>query len=111
MSSKKFKRTSTADTNLALIQQLGGNVRGVIAVNTNAAARYLKLYDKGDPVTVGTDVPAITIALAASSGTTVFPTDGINFKLAIVMALTANAADSDATVIGAGDVILTVLYE
>lgn len=111
MSSKKYKCTSTAGVNQQVIQTTGGNVRGVIAVNTNAAARYLKLYDKGDAVTVGTDVPAITIALAASSGTTVFPTDGISFKLAIVMALTANAADSDATAVGAGDLIVTVLYE
>lgn len=111
MSSKKFKRTSTADLNLVQIQHLGGNVRGVIAVNTNAAARYLKLYDKDDAVTVGTDVPAITIALAPSTGTFLFPTDGINFKLGITMALTVNATDTDATAVGAGDVILTVLYE
>lgn len=111
MSSKKYKRTSTADVNLATVQQLGGNLRGVIAVNTNAAARYLKFYDKADPVVVGTDVPVITFALPASAGFTAFPTDGISFKLGIVMAMTTGAADSDATALGAGDVILTVLFE
>jgi len=111
MSSKKLKRTSTADVNLATVQQLGGNLRGIIAVNTNAAARYLKFYDKADPVVVGTDVPAITFALPASSGFTAFPTDGINFKLGIVMAMTVNAVDTDNTGVGAGDIILTVLFE
>lgn len=111
MSSKKLKRTSTADLNLALVQQLGGNLRGVVGVNTNAAARYLKFYDKADPVVVGTDVPVITFALAASSGFAAFPTDGINFKLGIVMAMTTGAADNDAGALTAGDVILTVLFE
>jgi hypothetical protein len=91
MSSKKYKRTSTADTNLVKVQQLGANLRGVIAVNTNAAARYLKFYDKDEPVVVGTD--------------------GINFKLGLVMAITTGASDTDNTAPGAGDVILTVLFE
>ncbi len=113
MSSKKFKRTSTADVNQAQIQHMGANVRGIIAVNTNAAARFLKLYDNdgATALTVGTTVPDITIQLAPSVGTFLFPTDGINFKLGLAMAITGLAADSDATAIGAGDVILTVLYE
>jgi len=111
MSSKKLKRTSTADTNLVAVQPFGGNLRGVIAVNTNAATRYLKFYDSADAVTVGTDVPVITFALPASSGFTAFPTDGINFKLGMAMAITTGAADTDATAPGAGDVILTVLFE
>jgi len=111
MSSKKYKRASTADVNLAVIQQLGANLRGIIATNTNAAARFLKFYDKADPVVVGTDVPVITMALAASGLTTAFPTDGINFKLGLAMAITGLAADNDATAVGAGDVLLTVLFE
>lgn len=111
MSSKKLKRTSTADTNLTTVQQLGGNLRGIIAVNTNAAARYVKFYDSTDAVTVGTTVPAITFALPASGGFVAFPTDGINFKLGIVMAMTTGATDTDTGALGAGDVILTVLYE
>lgn len=111
MSSKKYKRTSTADVNLYKIQNFGGNVRGVVGVNTNAAARYLKLYDSDSAVAVGTTVPDITIALPASGGFSYFPTDGINFKLGIFMAITTLPADNDATAPSAGDVILTVLYE
>lgn len=111
MSSKKLKRTSTADLNLAQVQQLGGNVRGLIAVNTNAAARFVKFYDSADAVVVGTTVPVLTVQLAPSAMTAIFPTDGINFKLGIVMAMTVNAADNDATAVGAGDVIATVLFE
>lgn len=111
MSSKKLKRTSTADTNLTTVQGLGGNLRGVIANNTNAAARFLKFYDSADAVVVGTTVPVITVTLAPTALTTIFPTDGINFKLGIVMALTTGIADTDNTAVGAGDVILTVLFE
>lgn len=111
MSSKKLKRTSTADLNQATVQQLGGNLRGVIAVNTNAAARFLKFYDQTDAVVVGTSIPVLTVQLAPSAMTTIFPTDGINFKLGIAMAMTVSAPDSAVDAIGAGDVILTVLFE
>jgi hypothetical protein len=111
MSSKKYKRTSTADLNQAVVQQLGGNLRGVVAVNTNAAARFLKFYDQTDPVVVGTTVPVLTVQLAASSMTSIFPTDGVNFKLGIAIAMTVSPADSATDAVGAGDIILTVLFE
>ena len=112
MSSKKFKLTSAASVNLTPIQHLGANLKGLIVVNTNAAARCVKFYDKDDPaVTVGTDVPVLTVQCAASSMTTILPMDGISFTKGLVMAMTVNPVDSDATAVGAGDLIATVLYE
>jgi hypothetical protein len=111
MSSKKFKLSSAASVNLTSIQGTGGNVRGVVAVNTNAAARFVKFYDKLDPVVVGTDVPVLTVQVAATSMASIFPSDGISFKNSIVMAMTVNAVDNDTAAVGAGDLIVTVLYE
>lgn len=111
MSSKKLKITSAAGTNLTAVQQLGGNLRGLVAVNTNAAIRFIKFYDVTDQITVGTTVPVLTVQLAASSMTSIFPSDGINFKLGISLAMTVSAADSASDAVGAGDVIATVLYE
>lgn len=111
MSSKKLKITSLATTNLQLVQQISGNVRGLLAYNTNAAARFVKFFDKVDAVTLGTDVPVLTLQVPATGQTIFLPTDGINFKNSIWLAMTVNAVDNDVAAVGAGDLIVTVLYE
>lgn len=112
MASKKLRLNSAATLNLTQVQQLGGNVKGLIAVNTNAAARFLKFYDSTDTPVVGTTVPALTVQLPAASMTAPqFPADGFGFKSSIWLALTVNAVDTDATAVGAGDVLLTVGYD
>ncbi len=53
-----YHRVSTADTNATSVKASAGTHYGVQAGNVNAAARYLKLYDKATaPTVVGTDVP------------------------------------------------------
>lgn len=111
MSSMKLRLVSAASTNLTPIKQQGANLRGVIAINTNAAARFLKFYDAADAVNVGTTVPALTLQLPASSQTTIFPSDGISFKNTMSLATTVLVADSDTSAVGAGDIVVTVLFE
>lgn len=111
MSSKKLKITSAASTNLTAMQPYGANLRGLVAVNTNAAVRFIKFYDSGDQVVVGTTVPVLTVQLAASSMTSIFPSDGISFSKGLVLAMTVSAADNANDAVGAGDIIATVLYE
>lgn len=111
MSSMKFKVTSAANTTPILVKQQGGNLTGLVAINTNAAIRYLKFYDSSDAAVVGTTVPVITIQLPASSQTTLLPMDGIAFRQSLYLAFTVNVADTDNTAVGAGDVIMTVFYE
>ncbi len=83
-----------------------GTLYGVQAGNVNAAARYLKLYDKATAPTVGTDVPVQTIIVpgdTAGGGNNVpVPEDGIAFAHGIAFALTTGMADGDPSGVAAG---------
>lgn len=111
MASKKLKITSAASTNLTQVQTIGGNLRGMYAINTNAAARCVKFYDSVDTPTVGTTVPVLTIQLPATGQFNFDPSDSISFKSSIWLAMTNEATDAGATAVGAGDIIATVFYE
>ena len=70
----------------------------VTASNINAAARYLKLYNKASAPTVGTDVPVLTIPIPATGVVNIaFGTQGFRFSAGIAFALTTGNADSDTT--------------
>ena len=110
MSAMKFRQVSAASTNLAQVKNYGANLKGALIINTNAATRYVKLYDSTDQPVVGTTVPALTIQ--APSGQTVLAwPDGINISHSLWMATTVNAIDSDTTVVGAGDLITQLFVE
>lgn len=111
--STPYRRISTADTNTASIKAAAGTVYGWSIGNLNAAARYVKLYNKASVPVVGTDTPFLTLPIpgnTAGAGSNLALPGGIAFGTGIALAITANAADADATVIGAGDVILNVFY-
>lgn len=65
MSSSVFRQVSAASVNLAEVKPLQANLTGGVILNTNAAARYVKLYDSTDSPVVGTTVPKLTIQIPA----------------------------------------------
>ncbi|MCP3709726.1 hypothetical protein M3I54_22545 [Paraburkholderia sp. CNPSo 3274] len=111
MSASVFRQVSAATTNLAQVKPYAGNLAGYLILNTNAAARYVKLYDSTDQPVVGTTVPKLTIQIPASSEAVLSLAIPANFSHTMWMATTVNAADSDATVVGAGDLITQLLVE
>ncbi len=111
MSAMKFRQVSQATTNLAEVKAYGANLKGALIINTNAAIRYVKLYDSTDSPTVGTTVPALTIEVPASGQLFLAWPDGVNFGHSMWMATTDNVADSDSTAVGAGDLITQLFYE
>jgi hypothetical protein len=111
MSAKKFRQVSAATTNLQQIQPYGANLKGALIINTNAAIRYVKLYDTTDAPVVGTTVPALTIQIPLSGQLALTWSDGVNFGHSMWMATTVNAVDSDATAVGAGDLITQLFIE
>lgn len=111
MSSMKFRQISAAMTNLQQVKIGTANLKGALIINTNAAARFVKLYDSTDAPVVGTTVPAVTIEIPASGFYSQNWNDGINFSHTIWMATTVNAVDSDATAVGAGDLITQLFVE
>jgi len=96
---------SAATTNATIVKASAGSVYNIAISNVSASPRYVKLYNKATAVTVGTDVPVLTIVVPA--GTLVQNNFGIlghRFTVGICLAITGAAADNDTTVIGANEV-------
>lgn len=107
----EFRQVSAASTNLAQVKGFATNLKGALIINTNAAARYVKLYESTDQPVVGTTIPKLTILIPASGQLALTWSDGVNFGKSMWMATTANAVDSDATAVAAGDLITQLFYE
>jgi hypothetical protein len=102
---------SAATTNATSTKASAGTVWSIVVNNNNAAARYLKLYNKASAPTVGTDVPVIVIVIAP--GTTYKldgGSNGIRFATGIAWALTAGAADSDTAAVAALEHKVAISY-
>lgn len=98
-----YYKTTTAATNAALIVAGDRTLFELTVSNPTATAAYVKLYNKATSPTVGTDVPILTIPVAA--GATVgmeFGPEGKDFSLGIGIAVTANALATDTTATVAG---------
>ena len=111
MSAMKFRLVSKASINLNPVKQYGANLKGCLLINTNAAARYVKLYESVDAPTIGTTTPAITIEVPASSQVPLTWSDGINFSETMWVATTTGVADSDTGAVGAGDLYVQLFVE
>ena len=102
---------SAATTNAASVKASAGTVYSVTASNTSASPRYVKLYNKASAPTVGTDVPVLTIPVPAGGTVNLpFGATGHRFATGIALAITANAADSDTTAVGASEVKVATAY-
>ena len=94
---------STASTNASNQKSTAGNLFEITASNPTATAAYLKLYNKASAPTVGTDVPVMTIPVAANSFVSYAPGgQGKRFTTGIAMAVTGaiTAADTTSSVAG-----------
>lgn len=116
---KKFTAANT--TNLTLLKDQGvGVLKSVDAVNTTAAAVFLKFYwfipgaSTPAPV-VGTTVPDLTLEIPAL-GTTTGNLNrdwaaGLQKAGVLYYALTNLVADSDNTAVAAGSAVVTIGFE
>lgn len=95
--------TTAATTNASSQKTTAGNLFEITASNPTATAAYLKFYNKASAPTVGTDVPVMTIPVAANSFVSYVPGgQGKRFTTGIAMAVTGaiTAADTTAAVAG-----------
>jgi len=115
------KLTTANTTNLTKLKEGQATLKGIAALNTTAAAIFLKFYwfnptqAAAAAPTVGTTVPDITIELPALGTTTgnvlqSWP-DGVSKAGELYLAVTNLAADSDNTAVAAGAGIISVFYE
>lgn len=101
-----------ATTNSTLVSSVPVDVYAIIATNTTASVKFLKLYNRATAPTVGVAFPIMTIALQPNNVPTVINIPGgMYFNVGLAYALTGLAAQSDATALAAGDVVgLNLIY-
>lgn len=98
-----YALVSAATTNGASVKATAGNLFELSLFNVTAATVYLKLYNKASAPTVGTDVPIMTIPVAAGAlYNAQFGRLGKRFSTGIAVALTANGIATDTTAVAAG---------
>lgn len=103
--------SSAATTNATVAKATAGDLFRFSGYNSNAAARYLKIYNKGTAPVVGTDVPIWTEYLAPQAKFDLAFPKGLYFSAGISYALVTGAADADATAVAAADILaLNVSY-
>lgn len=103
---------SAASTNATSVKAGPVRLLTVAASNINAAARYLKLYDKASAPTVGTDVPKLTIQLPASGAPVALNLGerGVDFPTGLAFAITTGATDADAVAVAANEIKVILAY-
>jgi hypothetical protein len=102
---------SAASTNSTNIKASAGQIYDGAISNTNAAARFLKLYDKATAPTVGTDTPKRTIQIPANSTVILSWPNGLSFANGIGFGTTTGIADADTGAIGANDLSIDLGYK
>lgn len=107
------KRYVDADETPKLVVNRPGRFAGFYAINTNASAVYLKLFDASTVggITLGTTVPIATLAIPAGSYFfNLFNVPGPHeYGDGLVVAVTDELADSDTSAITT-DIYLEVYY-
>lgn len=113
--STPYKLISAASTNATSVKASAGTLYSITASNINAAARYLKIYNKASAPTVGTDTPVLVFLIpgnTAGAGTNIpIGLPGYEFTTGIAFALTTGAADSDTGAVAASEIIVNLGYK
>jgi len=107
------KTLSLGTTTPINVKNGAGQIYKILAFNTNAAARYLKLYNKATAPTVGTDVPVATLLIpgnTSGAGLNISFEYGMNFSTGIGFALTTGVADLDTGAVAANEIVVNILY-
>ncbi len=109
----KFRRLSTNDTNAASVNAAPCTLKGYHISNTNAAVRFVKLYDKASAPSVGTDTPVLTLAVPPGGVVVGYPPSdkGIPFANGLALGIVVNAVDSDSTAPAANEVVVNLFWE
>jgi hypothetical protein len=103
---------SAASTNATSVKASAGQLYGVMLSNVNAAARYLKIFNKASAPTVGSDTPVMNLIIpgnTAGAGSNVVLDGGVAFGTGIAFAITTGAALLDSGAVAASEITVTLL--
>ena len=101
-----YALTTAATTNAAAVKTSAGTLYNVALSNTSGTTIFVKFYNKASAPTVGTDVPIMTIPVAAGAffvGD--FGKSGKRFSLGIALAVTGLQPTADTTAVSAGSLL------
>ena len=105
---------SAATNNATSLKASAGTVHSICASNSNAAARFLKFYNKASAPAPATDSSLLVQSFMippSSSGTNVpLPERGLAFTTGIAFAIVAGEGDSDNTSVAAGEQHINLSY-
>lgn len=103
--------TSAATVNATLFRAGATRLVGYNIINTGAAARYVKLYNRSSAPS-NADTPILTIQVPAGADVEELLGDaGIRFEAGLGYRIVAGVADADNTAIGAGEVLMQLIWE
>jgi hypothetical protein len=103
-------RNLDAQVTGSVVKAYTGGVFDLAVSNSNAAARYLKLYDKATAPTE-TDTPIRTYYLPPLSLTHLSIPDGIKFITGISLRASTGVADADTGAPTTNDVVVNIGYQ
>lgn len=100
-----------ATVNATSVKATAGNIISLALSNLSAGIKYFKVYAKASAPTVGTDIPIMTIPIAAGAFLALeFGFTGMRVLTGIAYAITGAAADTDTTALAVGDVKVQLTY-
>lgn len=103
--------SSVATTNATTSKATAGSLFELSATNLTATTKYVKLYNKATAPTVGTDVPIVTLTVAANSAISFeYGANGKRFTNGISFAITGLQAYTDTTAVGVDEVQVSGSY-
>lgn len=92
------------------IKSSAGQIYGWYLFNNASKVRYIKLYNKARPPSVGADTPAMTIPLPCGAAANVIVPSGIAFSHGIGIAATTGVSDGDAGQPATHEVVVNIIY-
>jgi len=104
---------SGASNNATVVKASAGRVLAISVNNVNAAARYLKLYNKATTPAPATDNASLklVIPLAATSAVHLAFPGGVKFASGIGFALVTGISDTDNTSVAASEHVVNIVFD
>lgn len=108
-----FRVLSAATTNAQTIIVRQCLLTSLFVVNTNASARFLKIYDTASTPIAGSGTPIWTLTIPGSTTGAGFSYPlavPVGFNYGIGLTITGAVADNDTTVVAANEVVIAGAY-
>jgi len=108
-----YSLESAATTNATNVKASAGKVHWMYVTNTNAAVRYMKVYDSASAPTAGSGTPVLRLAIPAAAtgaGFVFASASGLSFASGIGFTLVTGAGDSASTGVGADEIQVNIGY-